>query len=291
MASFATLFDYQVARPKKGKNYPRTQGVVLKMTRSSMSVWELESGEVTIFRCPLGQVSKVAPLQWVELEVKARRENTKGRFGEGHVLRAWIDIPSLGLEAVPLQQLEVWDISPEIEYYPPEMRGDLQKVVEENRHAYEFDELIWAVYEIEGRYEDLVNRAAELLHPNPLEAEKLLVRAIEIEPRCLDAHAHLGHISFDDCPKKALVHYRIGLEIGEAALGPDFRGLVPADCMHNRGFLRAWNGYALALQKLGYLEDAKAAFEKVLNYNPLDGFGARRSLRDIAAGKSIDEVS
>jgi hypothetical protein len=45
--------------------------------------------------------------------------------------------------------------------------------------------------------------------------------------RCLDAHAHLGNLHFDDRPDDAIRHYETGMLIGELSLGSDFTGLLP----------------------------------------------------------------
>lgn len=47
-----------------------------------------------------------------------------------------------------------------------------------------------------------------------------------IDLRCLDAHAHLGNLMFDGFPEKAIIHYNIGMKIGELSLPEDFNGVA-----------------------------------------------------------------
>jgi hypothetical protein len=59
-------------------------------------------------------------------------------------------------------------------------------------------------------------------------AKKLLERLLVKDVRCLDAHAHLGNISFDKQVRTALDHYQRGVLIGELSLREKFEGLLPS---------------------------------------------------------------
>jgi hypothetical protein len=59
------------------------------------------------------------------------------------------------------------------------------------------------------------------------DARKLLDDTVAPDPRCLDAHAHLGHLVFDRNPRKVLLQHEVGVRIGELSLGSDFYGVLP----------------------------------------------------------------
>lgn len=98
--------------------------------------------------------------------------------------------------------------------------------------------------------------------------------------RVLDAHAGLGNIAFDRSPKLALVHYEMGVRIGELSLPADFDGLLVWGRLHNRAFLRCMHGYGLCLWRLGDFAAAKAVFERMLSFNP----------NDVRHGRSWEEM-
>lgn len=54
------------------------------------------------------------------------------------------------------------------------------------------------------------------------QARRLLLRLIEQDPRCLDAHAHRGNVEFAENAEKALAHYATGVTICRRALGRAF---------------------------------------------------------------------
>ena len=70
-------------------------------------------------------------------------------------------------------------------------------------------------------------------------ARKLLMAVLMREPRCIDAHAHLGHIAVDLEPKLAMMHYEVALGLGEIALGPNFDGYLAWGRIYYRPYLRA----------------------------------------------------
>jgi len=56
--------------------------------------------------------------------------------------------------------------------------------------------------------------------------EDILMDEIYADLRCLDAHTHLGNFSFDNWPKKALLHHEVGMRIGELSLPKNFNGVL-----------------------------------------------------------------
>jgi hypothetical protein len=107
--------------------------------------------------------------------------------------------------------------------------------------------------------------------------------------RCLDAHAHLGNLEFEHSPKLAIVHYEIGMRIGELSLPPAFDGLLRWGHIYNRPFLRALHGYGLCLWRMGQLPHARQVFERILSLNPNDNQGVRFCWDDVRSRRSWDE--
>lgn len=114
------------------------------------------------------------------------------------------------------------------------------------------------------------------------QARRLLLRLIEQDPRCLDAHAHLGNLEFEKDAEKALAHYTTGVTIGRRALGRAFDGVLPWGLIDNRPFLRCLQGYALCLWRLARFEEAEQVFEQLLWLNPTDNLGIRFLLQPVS---------
>jgi len=99
--------------------------------------------------------------------------------------------------------------------------------------------------------------------------------------RCLDAHAHLGNLSFDTRPKDAIRHYEVGVRIGELSLPADFNGVLPWAMIDNRPFLRCLNGYGLCLWRLERFKESAAVFKRLLWLNPSDNQGVPLLMDDV----------
>ncbi len=109
-------------------------------------------------------------------------------------------------------------------------------------------------------------------------AHEKLCALLDRDLRCLDAHAHLGNLSFDHFAKRALRHFEIGVAIGKLSLpsGRDF--VIPWGRIDNRPYLRCLHGKALCLWRLGDHEQAAQIFQDMLWLNPSDNQGARNNL-------------
>lgn len=82
-----------------------------------------------------------------------------------------------------------------------------------------------------------------MTEPGPRE---LLMDALLRDLRCLDAHAHLGNLAFDGTPEEAILHYEVGVRIGELPLPAGFEGVLPWGALYIRPFLRCLHGYGCA---------------------------------------------
>lgn len=118
------------------------------------------------------------------------------------------------------------------------------------------------------------------------EARRLRLQIAERDPRCIDAHAHLGHFAFDQDLKQALAHFTTGVEIGRQALGEQFAGVLSWYLLDNRPYLRCLHGYGLCLWRLERFADAARVLEELLWLNPSDNQGARSHLAHVLAGNS-----
>lgn len=135
--------------------------------------------------------------------------------------------------------------------------------------------------------DDPIIRASELNRAEErMAAQEILMDLLVHDLRCLDAHAHLGNFAFDRHPEEALLHYDIGVRIGELSLGARFSGLLPWGCVDNRPFLRCLHGKGLILWRLGRLKEAEQVFERMLWLNPADNQGAGFCWLDVKAGRS-----
>jgi len=116
----------------------------------------------------------------------------------------------------------------------------------------EFDGIAWGALPGLDDDENPTCHAAELIEAGNNEgAYKLLMEALGTDLRCFDAHAHLGNLKFDWSAKRAMVHYEIGVRIGELLLPDGFEGLLIWGRIHNRPFLRCPHGYGLCLLQKG----------------------------------------
>lgn len=114
-------------------------------------------------------------------------------------------------------------------------------------------------------------------------AQEVLARILEVDLRCLDAHAHLGNMMFRSVPHWAVSHYEVGVRIGELSLGEGFDGVLAWGPIDNRPFLRCLQGYALCLWRLQRWDEAERVLDRMLWLNPSDNQGIRSLLPDVCA--------
>ncbi len=114
-------------------------------------------------------------------------------------------------------------------------------------------------------------------------AELLAGEMLARDLRCLEVHALLGEF-FSDAPletrwtERALRHFRVGVALGEQALGREFEGRLPWRWRGNRGLLRCLYGYGRCQEYLGQVRRAVQLYERLLALAPEDPLGVRESL-------------
>ena len=122
-------------------------------------------------------------------------------------------------------------------------------------------------------------------HGYPDRARALLEGLIEWDARCIDAHAHLGGLAFEqDDPAAAQAHYATGVRIAECSLPEDFGGVLGWGWIDNRPFLRCLHGLTLSTWRLEQFTEAHELCWALLWLNPADNQGARSLLPEITAG-------
>jgi tetratricopeptide (TPR) repeat protein len=122
------------------------------------------------------------------------------------------------------------------------------------------------------------------------EADELLYEVLELDLRCLYAHALLGERHLAHWPALALHHFELGVAIGSLTVEEEFDGVLPWELVENRPFLRCLHGLARALRRRDRREDAAAALRRLVPLDPTDRLSARASLAAIEAGNTWREM-
>lgn len=140
------------------------------------------------------------------------------------------------------------------------------------REAWEFQQVVpgrdW-----ETDYDPILESVELAARAERERARGLLEDLLAEDPRCLDAHAHLGSFAYDYAALPALPHFESGVAIGERSLPEGFDGVLPWGWIDNRPFLRCLHGYGLCLWRLGRFAEAAAVFGVLLWLNPSDNQG------------------
>ncbi len=205
----------------------------------------------------------------------------------GEIESHHIDVPLLGLTPLRLYERGMWN--PAAEYWgePNDFLSEwaVPIIACGPRPTFEMEQVLPGRTS-SGTFDDPIMQSIELKEAGDLgEARRILTEVLSSELRCLDAHAHLGNMSFDVLPKDSIRHYEMGLRIGELSLGKDFDGLLPWGWIDNRPYLRCLHGYGLCLWRLERLREAEQIFQRMLWLNPSDNQGARFLLADLKSGK------
>jgi hypothetical protein len=133
---------------------------------------------------------------------------------------------------------------------------------------------------------DPILDAVELKHRGyPDRARALLDGLVDWDARCIDAHAHLGGLAFDeDDIEEAEANYATGVRVAEASLPDGFRGMLGWGWIDNRPFLRCLHGLTISTWRLEQHAEAQEVCQALLWLNPADNQGARELLPEISAG-------
>jgi hypothetical protein len=203
----------------------------------------------------------------------------------GKIESTRLDVAALGLVPLKLEDQGTW--TPDEHYW-----GEADEPIEEwakpiiargPRQAFEMEQVVPG-RDLDDFESDPICESNDLKDAgDPVAACKVLMELCQADLRCLDAHAHLGNLVFDNRPMDAIRHYEAGLRIGELSLGPDFDGLLPWGHIDNRPFLRCMHGFGRCLWRLGRFEEAGGIFDRMLWLNPSDNQGVRCQIDEVRA--------
>jgi len=269
----------------------RVEAAVLKVGTTSARIRVLgEGGQITLRS---RDAWKIAPGHIITARIENRWAFGGDAYASGRIEDARIDVARLGLVPLPLTGGELEDLRA---CYEPVGRPDpyaplWRRLTAKPRPWYEMDGIAWAAFPGDDPDDCPTDEAVRRKERGDTQgAREVLMGAVLRDLRCLDAHAHLGNLVFDHCPEHALVHYEIGVRIGELSLPPPFDGVLPWSSLYNRPFLRCLYGYGLCLWRLGRMDEAVRVFERILALNPNDNQGARFCWYDARAGLTWEAV-
>ena len=198
-----------------------------------------------------------------------------------------LDVGALGLAPLKLEDRGAWD--PAQEYWGDvgEPIGEWAKPIIKRGHRPQFEmEQVLPGMDPDNPDPDAdpIGQAVDCNESgDSAGAYKILMDLCQADLRCLDAHAHLGNLTFDARPKDAIRHYEVGFRIGELSLGKSFDGVLPWGWIDNRPFLRCMHGFGLCLWRLRRFEEAGTTVNRMLWLNPSDNQGVRFLIEDIRA--------
>jgi hypothetical protein len=242
-------------------------------------------GSERVITLRAGSLHRVVPGHVVTVQPNKHWRHNGHPYLSGKIASTRIDAAALGLTPLALNEFGSWD--PGEEYWGEEGEpiDDWAKpiIARGPRPMFEM------VQVLPGSDPDDFD-SDPILEANDLKdagdtagAQNTLAKMLEVDLRCLDAHAHLGNIAFRHSPHWALSHYEVGVRIGELSLGAGFDGVLAWGLIDNRPFLRCMHGYGLSLWRLERWKEAEQVFERMLWMNPSDNQGIRGLLPDVRA--------
>jgi len=242
-------------------------------------------GSERVITLRAGSLGGVVPGQVVTVRANKHWRHNGHPYLSGKITSARIDAAALELTPLVLNELGAWDPAEAFWGEGDQPIDDWAKpiIARGPRPMFEMEQVL------PGRDpEDL--ESDPILEANDLKeagdtagAQDILAQLLEVDLRCLDAHAHLGNLLFQTSPHWAIKHYEVGVRIGELSLGADFDGVLAWGLIDNRPFLRCMQGYGLCLWRLKRWEEAEQVFERLLWMNPSDNQGIRFLLPDVHA--------
>lgn len=275
----------EAIKPTAVQHPTRVEAAVLKVGDTSARIRVLGEDDQITLRS--SDVWNIAPGHIITVQIEKRWTFGGHAYASGRIEGARIDVARLGLVPLPLDGGELVDLRKVYENvrHPDPYAPLWRKLTAKPRPWYEMDAIAWGAFPDADIDENPTCDAAELHERGDTRgARELLMNVALRDLRCLDVHAHLGNLIFDHRPEDAMVHYEIGVRIGELSLPTAFDGVLAWSALYNRPFLRCLHGYGLCLWRLGRTDEAVSVFERMLALNPDDNQGVRICRHDVRAG-------
>ncbi len=237
------------------------------------------------FTLRAGRLWDVVPGEIAVVRPRKQWTYAGGSYLSGVIESARIEASALGLIPLRLEDRGTWN--PSEEYW-----GEAGEPIEEwakpiiaqgPRREFEMEQVLPGENS-EDLFSDPITESNERKESGDAAgAYRILMDLCQTDLRCLDAHAHLGNLAWDQWPEEAIRHYEAGFRIGELSLGEDFNGVLPWGWIDNRPFLRCMYGFGLCLWRLGRFEESARIFDRILWLNPSDNQGVRFLIDDVRA--------
>jgi hypothetical protein len=273
----ATAYDLDLTGP--------VDLVVLSVKESAARCRLLGSDRVITLRS--GGLWKVFPGEIVTVRPRKQWRYAGHPYLSGDIEGVRLEVAALGLVPLRLEDYGMWD--PDEEYWgeedDPLEEWERTIIARGPRPAYEMEQVLPGADPDDPDTDPIIESNELKDAGDPWGARKMLMEMLAGDLRCLDAHAHLGNLVFDDHPEEALRHYEVGVRIGELSLPEGFDGLLPWGLIDNRPFLRCMHGYGLCLWRLDRFAEAERLFDRILWLNPSDNQGIRFLLPCARAGE------
>lgn len=282
-----TPLPSEPVRPKKSETVNSDFGAgnievaVLSLSARAARCRVLNTGDVVTLRAT--RLRHVVPGEIATIKPAKQWTYGGNPYLSGSIESTRLDAKALGLTPLRLHPYGVWDPTEEYWGEPGDPIGAWAKKIVKHGRRPQFEmEQVLPGEDLEDMMSDPIIESNDNKDAGDYSgAYDILMGLCRADLRCLDAHAHLGNLSFDTRPKDAIRHYEVGVRIGELSLAADFNGLLPWGMIDNRPFLRCLNGYGLCLWRLERFEESHAVFERMLWLNPSDNQGIRFVIDDV----------
>jgi hypothetical protein len=237
---------------------------------------------------------EAVPGEVITVHPKKRWTYGGHEYMSGEITAMRLDIKALGLVPLELRDNGIWDPNDQDWGEEGPSTDEWMKMLPINargrRHEYEMEQVLPGTKPDDDS--DPIIESSELKASGDMAgARKMLMDLCQADLRCLDAHAHLGLLVFENWPAEAIRHYEVGMRIGELSLGEGFEEVLPWILIDNRPFLRCMQGYGLCLWRLERFDEAGRVFNRMLLLNPSDNQGVRFLIDQVAAKRPWSEDS
>jgi hypothetical protein len=291
----AAYRQWMAAGPRARKSKPSVRAaigtgsvelVILSVSALAARCRIFASGEEITLRS--GRIWTVVPGQIATIRPTKQWTYGGKPYLSGKIESTRLDAKALGLTPLLLRPFGEWDPAEEFWGDPGEPIGAwARKIIKRGRRPRFEMEQVLPGEDPNDMWSDPISMSNDKLETgDAVAAREILMKACRADLRCLDAHAHLGNLSFEGLPEEAIRHYEVGVRIGELSLGADFEGVLPWGMIDNRPFLRCLHGYGLCLWRLKRFKESAAVFDRMLWMNPTDNQGVRLVIDEVRKGRT-----